>query len=290
VHVYRSEAGGSWVRLTATPLKRGGIPVPQAVVQGDSTMQAFVEAAQTATVGDMQGVIGAMMMVKAVQSNHYARFLGLCHIDGDVTSGVSYRYRVTQVQPGRETTVGETGSVVAGRYEPVAPPEGLAAEAGDTEAAIRWTPEPERFFGVNVYRRSNRDTVTVRANSDMILISAQAGADGKQKYPDVFFTDKNLNNSYRYTYYLRSIDYLGREGLPSAPVTIAPHDMTPPEPPRSVAVAVSGLLVSLTWENPAPSPIWKDNTYIAAEGVTAAMYAPAARCSTAANRPCSLRL
>ncbi|MDR2886643.1 MAG: hypothetical protein LBV26_01365, partial [Bacteroidales bacterium] len=226
VHVYRSEAGGSWVRLTAPPLKRGGIPVPQAAVQGDSTMQAFIEAAQTATVGDMQGVIGAMMMVKAVQSNHYARFLGLCYIDGDVTPGVSYRYRVAQVQPGGETPVGETGSVVAGRYEPVAPPEGLAAEAGDTEAAIRWTPEPERFFGVNVYRRSNRDTVTVRVNSDMILISAQAGADGKQKYPDVFFTDKNLNNSYRYTYYLRSIDYLGREGLPSAPVTIAPHDMT----------------------------------------------------------------
>jgi predicted phage tail protein len=89
----------------------------------------------------------------------------------------------------------------------------------------------------------------------MILISEQEGADGKLKYPDVFFTDKDLNNRYQYTYYLRCIDYLGHEGLPSEPVTVAPGDQTPPEPPQNMKIEVDGLKVNLSWESPdVPSP------------------------------------
>ena len=255
VHVYRSRAGQDWVRLTARPLRRGDMPVPQTLLQNDSVMRAFVEAAQSASNNDLRGIIGAMMMVQAVQNNYYARFLGLCYIDEDVASGVSYRYRVMQVQTGgRETLVGETDNIIAGQYLPVAPPQGLTVIPGDGETELKWIPEPQRFFGVNVYRRSNRDTQPVKANSDMILISENEGEDGAQKYPDVFFTDQNLDNNYQYTYFIRGIDYLGQEGAPSEPVTVAPQDQTPPEPPVNVTVSVDGLNVSLAWENPDPSP------------------------------------
>ena len=253
VHVYRSEAGNDWIRLTTRPLKKGDMPVAQSLIQSDYTLQAFIEATQSATNNDLKGIIGAMLMVKAVQNNHYARFLGLCYIDNDVAEGVSYRYRVMQVQSGGEIIVGETNDITAGHYFPAAPPRGLTITAGDGEAKINWTPEPERFFGVNIYRQSNRETHPVKANHDMILISEHEGVNGKSKYPDVFFTDKSLNNNYQYTYFIRSIDYLGQEGLPSEPVTIAPQDKTPPEPPTKVSISVDGLEVSLFWANSNPS-------------------------------------
>jgi len=254
VYVYRSETGKDWVRLTARPLKKGDVSVPQSFIQSDPTMRTFVDAAKNATNNDLKGIIGAMMMVKAVQNNHYARSLGLCYMDGDVTTGVSYRYKVTQVQAGSETIVGETGEITAGQYTPAAPPQGLTIIPGDGEAEIKWVPESERFFGVNVYRQSSHDASPVKANSDMILISEQEGANGKKKYPNVFFTDKNLNNNYQYTYFIRCIDYLGQEGLPSETVTVAPQDQTPPEPPNNVYISIDGLSVNLKWENYNPSP------------------------------------
>jgi fibronectin type 3 domain-containing protein len=248
VHLYRREQGKDWERITGRPLKKGDMPVPPELLQKDSTLATFVDAARSAAPSELRGFVGAMMMVMAVQNNYFARYMGLCYLDEGVVPGRVYRYRVFAVNSGREIPVGETADITAGDYRPPAPLAGLSVKPGDGEAEIIWQPEPDRCFGANVYRSSNRNPTPVKANRDIVLVSETK--EGTGTYPKVFFVDTVLNNHYQYTYYIRGVDYLGNEGLPSETVTVAPQDRTPPEPPQRVSLTVDGMKVTLAWDHP----------------------------------------
>ncbi len=194
VHIYRQESENIWERMTAKPFRKGDYPVPGHVLQEDSLMSAFIDMVRDARPSDLEGIAGAMVIVKAVENNDFARYLGICYYDENVVSGKRYRYRVMRLNAqGRETLLAESPFVEVGVYTPIAPPVGLDIKSGDSKVDIKWAPEPLRYFAVNIYRSSDRDPVPRKINPEPMMISERTDNTGKEGYPEIFFTDEPLS-------------------------------------------------------------------------------------------------
>ena len=81
------------------------------------------------------------------------------------------------------------------------------------------------------------------------MISKQDRPGGKNTYPDIFFTDINVQNKVRYSYRITCVDFFGRESQPSEKLTVMPGDKTSPLQPYSVNRKVDKYNIRISWRN-----------------------------------------
>jgi fibronectin type 3 domain-containing protein len=92
-------------------------------------------------------------------------------------------------------------------------------------------------FGFNVYRTAGRDTA-IRVNPRLVLRDFD-------KAPH--FDDEDVRAGVTYTYAIRAVDILGREGPPNAPVTIALGDRGIPTTPAEVTARSDSGAAIVVW-------------------------------------------
>ena len=261
-YIYRRQPGETnWKKLNTKPFMMKTIFPAQTDYQADSTLRNYVELFKNLEKGEFKGIAKAMIIIKAMQSQPFARFLGIQYDDNSAVPGKSYQYKITQIAGSREKEIGISMPVAVKMFVPINPPGGIEINALDGKVTINWQPEQYRFFAVNVYRKIKGGMAFKKINKLPMMISERMGPDSSLGYPDVFFTDDSLENNTIYVYHLKAIDFFGRESAPTKEYEVHPKDQTPPPAPWKARAEVDNYTITLTWENRQSEKITGINIY-----------------------------
>ncbi len=138
------------------------------------------------------------------------------------------------------------------RAAPVGPPPDVhIASWSDSTATVAWSSKAtQRLAGFTVYRSLDSTSFT---GSPIANIDRD----------DTTFTDSGLSQTSRYFYVVRSVDSLGREGIPSPPVDVIPN--RPTEPLLLSAERGNGA-VHLSWVSPSEPDVVAHRIYRREDG------------------------
>lgn len=249
VHVYRKNNGGSWEKLTGEAFKKGDYEIPEQAFVQDHNLRDYVSIADKIEQKDFKGMTQAMIMIKASQSTHYARYLGIEYHDKNVKPGRTYQYKVMKITNSGEEKIGITSHLKVQPHQPGPPPDNIQVKAKDEQVNIKWEPNKMRFLGVNIYRKTENQDTYEKISDYPVITSKRKGPDGKLSYPEIFFKDDSLKNGITYSYQVEALDYFGRPLKRSKSFKARPTDQTPPPSPGFLKTEVAKLNVALTWEN-----------------------------------------
>lgn len=250
VDVYKQKMGDlDWIKLTPTPLVKGAYNPTTEEYSRDSTLIDYIDMADKITMSDLSGFVKAYVLIKSVQSNPFAQFIGIQYVDTEVQHGDTYRYKVVAINSDKGELIGHSEFIRVEDFTPQSPPSGIEITPHDKKVFINWLPEDLRFHGVNIYRSSSKDTIPRRINSVPLMISKRELPNGEEKYPEIFFTDDSLENRIKYTYHLTGIDFFGRETMTSDKVTVMPGDKKAPLAPYNLRLKVDKYNINLNWIN-----------------------------------------
>jgi fibronectin type 3 domain-containing protein len=251
VFIYRREEHVPfWTKLNETPIKKGIYQVPLSAYTGDTTLQAYIDMAKDATQADVKEMVKVFFLLKAVYSNEFSRYIGIQYDDNTVTEGKIYRYMIKKIKGNTEIFESVSEPIIVGAFVSGKSPKGVRAEAGNKKVNFWWKPEDKRFHSINVYRSLGADDKPVKVNDQPVVLATRIGPEGKEGYPEIYFTDNTVKNDTTYYYYLTGIDFFGRETEPSEIVLARPINRTPPPAAEYLDCKVNLLNVELAWSLP----------------------------------------
>jgi fibronectin type 3 domain-containing protein len=248
VNIYRTDVStGQRIKLNDRPIRKGDYRIPVSAFANDTTLQQYQEILDAMTPRDIEGIISALLLVKALQSTPFSLYAGIMFEDTKAEINTTYTYEIFRLVNGREVLIERSKPIRVERFQPDNAPADVDVNAGDSRVFIRWKPEALRFWGVNVYRQTEGEDTFVRINSEPIMISLNENERGEEVYPDIFVTDENLRNGIIYTYRIAGIDFFSRETQWSEPISVMPKDNTPPLPVTDVRAEFRNFNIEITW-------------------------------------------
>ena len=171
-----------------------------------------------------------------------AQALGQVFVDSSLAQNETYEYNIIERNRSGKQVRSERIKFFT-RVELPAPPENLSAESGDGKVEIKW-----EYFGDNIqkkqvihfliYRMDEGKKSFQKINQESII---------RMQEPNYSYTDQWLENSKKYTYYVTSVDIIGRQSPPSQEVESIPEDLVPPSPPPMVNTKVLEDGILLVW-------------------------------------------
>ncbi len=261
VNIYRKEVGLSdWNKLNLQPIVKQN-KIASSEIQKDSSLLAFVDIIEQTPKGKLEGFSLLSCIIKSIQSEVFAKYLGVIYHDNSIVPGEKYVYKVARVIGKTDIEFGVSAEIEAGVFKPGNPPEEIVVEPGNHRASIKWKPDEENYFAVNIYRSSNKESNVKRVNDLPIMLSTYTDEDGKEKYPEYFFKDDSLNYDYTYYYELTSIDFFGRESSHSEKIEVIIKDKLPPPPPYNLRRKVDKYNVGISWDIAASDDLFGFNVY-----------------------------
>ncbi len=252
-HVYRREVGSvNWERISTQPVKQ--------VIDFDTTQYAgqnlgfFMEVVKQSTPAELEqmGFLLVNLLVKSFESQPFAEFLGITFQDEKITSGRTYEYRINRLVNGRETILGQSKAIRAGRYEPEPPVADFSVVQEDTLFLVDWSVDPEAFYGVNIYE-SRPDTLNgapYKINERPLVVSEVTDSTGAVGYPSPKYKIDSLEMGKSYGYTLKGLDFFGSETAPAKSVNLTFRDNVPPMPPTDLSGKADSMKVHLKWQVP----------------------------------------
>lgn len=247
VNVFRSPAGrNQWEKLTAKPVKKGDVPLPQEALDRNSALASYRELADKLNADDLATLAGAFITIQSVLSPDFARYLGNWYTDATAVAGQSYEYRVISASG---KVLSTSPAVTMGEQMLEAPPVGIVHLLTDRTFQLGWKAEPSRFLAVNVYRTS-----VAEGRKKLNELPLMSSLDDLQKQ-GFLYADTTLQYGVSYAYEVVGIDLFGRETQPSAAVEVRAEDRIPPVPAGALASQAdpkSGK-IALRWQA-SPSP------------------------------------
>lgn len=251
VNVYRKREGAlDWVKLNERPVIRKQ-NISSAVLAADPDMEAFTNIIQSATPQELQQDMAFLnVLIKSFQSNAFADFMGIYFEDSTVVSGTRYEYKVNRIRNSREILIGISSLIEAESYSPAAPITGIEVFQTEKKLSINWNHEEERFYAVNIYRKSSTETMAIKLNQNPLMITQSPDSLGNLSYAKPMFSeDRNLEEGKSYTYQLTGVGFFENETALSDPVEAKFEDITPPPAPQNLTGKADSMNVYLKWEN-----------------------------------------
>jgi hypothetical protein len=251
VILYRRQQGAlNWVRINEKPILKKTVVDP-AISSADPDMEMFVSIIKSASKKDLQeGMLVFNLLIKSFQSNAFADFMGIYFEDRDVSPERDYEYKVNRIKNGKEFLLGISPVVQTGTYREGAPVQHVEASQTGKKLSINWKHEDDRYYAVNVYRKSSTDQAAIKLNETPLMLSQVPDSSGNLAYPKPMFSeDRNLEENKSYTYQLSGVGFFGNETKLSDPVEVKFVDVTPPPPPRKLLGKADSMKVYLKWEN-----------------------------------------
>lgn len=179
--------------------------------------------------------------VLTLLSQNAAKVLGRMYVDESAKTGEKYIYRIEYLDfNGRAShTVEQTIQLKDIKLKP---PALTAAEPGDRQAKISWKYPPyagnpaDIVVGFRFYRTAGKNDFQ---KIDEAPILRQEGFTAR--------TDTGLVNGAKYTYVIKSVDFLGRESEPSNTIVVTPRDAAAPHVPTGLSVTPQESKIILNW-------------------------------------------
>lgn len=251
VNVYRKTTDAfTWEKINTTPIRKKNNVAPS-ILRADPDMEMFVTIIKSASKQELQEDMTVFnVVIKSIQSDAFADFMGIYYEDKNVQSGKIYEYRINKIKGGKEFLIGVSTPVKTGAYTAGAPIEGLEVFQKGKKLNLNWKHEEDRFYAVNVYRKSSADTAFTKLNANPLMLSMVTDSLGKQDYPKPMFSeDRNLQEKKSYTYQLAGVGFFGNETERSAPFEVLFADVTPPLAPEELTGKADSMKVHLHWKN-----------------------------------------
>ncbi|MGK0365902.1 MAG: hypothetical protein ACI85O_002972, partial [Saprospiraceae bacterium] len=250
--VYRKENNGEFILQNVELIKKmDKIDIP--ADERDDAIDALEDMVESDNFTSKDNMAALILIVKFVESNSIARWLGLFYNDKNVVPGRSYEYKVTEMQKGTEVPVGISPMIISGIHKQISGLKNPSSKMNpkyEKEFRFSWTAEEDRYFGVNTYRKTG-DGIFLQENAHIILPSKIPNKDGIMVFPDFFYNTSDHNYGIEYTYQLRPVDFFGREGKPSKDFKFIVIDKTPVPPPVDVAATqMNSEQILITWAAP----------------------------------------
>ncbi len=243
--IYRKELpAGEWIQITPTPLLKGIYQIPEIEFTKDTLLKEYCTLAAARDTGTKTQMLNILLLLKLIENNHFAGFLGMMYRDTIVQPGKQYTYKAVPAWKD-SALAGYSDTVICGKDNKQRLEEDVWFKPGDSSCFIHWKPDPMKFYGVNIYRRDSAGGEIKKVNRQpVILLQPQ----GKKYNPnDTCYTDKKLNNGKTYFYSLGFMGFFNNELMQTNETAVQPKDFTPPLrplPPQPV-IKHNNVLLSL---------------------------------------------
>ena len=186
------------------------------------------------------------VIIKSIYNNYLASLIGIIHFDKNAEKGNTYQYKLLAASSNLELGISE--KFVCGDYVKPSPPDSIQIERFKKRCEIKWKPEIHRYYGVDIYRKTN-DSNFVKITKTPRAIQKGEDKNGNITFPEVCYVDETINKDFNYTYKFVAIDYFGKESVESDEIFVAKKDFDPPEKPFNLIPTKhdSKMTVDLKW-------------------------------------------
>ncbi len=259
--VYRQEDGGSWQKLNSDRINvTRTIP---SVANVTKTQRDFHDFVINSSYEEFQSnPVRAFVLIEAIYNPVFSGILGIAFHDKTAVTGKKYRYKVEGFLGTQKIQVGQSDEITCGAYQPIAAPEDIVFNRTKSSVEINWKPDLYRYYGVNIYRKDG-DGEFVKITKPPRAIQKGKNKNGSETFPEVFYTDNNIELEESYVYKLEAIDYFGQPSAMSAEFSIPAIDFIPPAAPFNFKPESHAALltVDLRWDAIEESDLAGFNVY-----------------------------
>jgi len=246
-NIYRKESNSSnWEKLNTKPIEYKSYKIPDEFLKQDKELKNYLELA--ASPSNIKDLALLAVLIKSFKSDEFSKYLGIRYDDIFFEPGKEYEYKIATLTNSIETELGISRKLIATGYAPIASPKDIETKTGNKKIAFKWAPEPDSYFGVNIYRKTT-DTGQFRLiTNDAILLSKTKNKKGEDNYGEEFYVDGKLKTHTKYSYRLEAIDFFGSPSALSNPIMIVLKDLDPPKSPDSIYNTLDGKKVTIKWK------------------------------------------
>jgi len=246
--VFRQENGeATWMKMTSIPLNVKE-KVPTYLAARDPETETLLKYVNEMKYDEFQeNLIRVFVAIKAVESGDFAEALGVIYFDETAVKGKEYRYKVVGYSATTTETIHISRQITSGEFKPTNAPKDITTERKRVEIDLNWLVENDRYYGVNIYRKSSNETEYKKITKQIITVHKAENRKGELTYPKVYYVDHDVDKELTYSYKFMAIDYFGKEGTMSKEITLGVIDFDPPLPAVDVKVDARLLGVEVKW-------------------------------------------
>ncbi len=249
--IYRKKENSSdWKLLTEQPITMetdlnflDDYPGPRGIIE---------TVKETPLTEDERGIFEFVILNEIIRVDSVAQYLGLFYKDTTAEEGETYEYKVTTRKRNKEVLIGISEPLKVEPFKSFQTVEDIIYEVDenvDSLVNIRWKPDSDRYFGVNIWRTDVATNERVLLTSSPILPSFKGDSpNGIDVYNDWFYTDKTARIGKKYLYELVPVNYFYQSGTASDPHEIILVDHSPAPLPFGFEVdAIDRKKIIIHW-------------------------------------------
>lgn len=263
-NVYRKSSNSdSWQKINKEPVLLKQTPGNNGTSFDKDTRNLY-EATRDMDYQEFQSnFIRAFVVIKAIYNNEMAESVGMYFIDKNVSKTETYSYKVMSITNGVETEVGISAAIKCEAYTKTEPPLDIVVDRQRLRIDFVWKPELLRYYGVEVYRKSNLDADFVKISKVPRAVQKVQNRAGETVFPKVFYSDLKFDKKLSYEYKFVAIDYFGKPSEESPVITAFVKDFDPPVPVTSLKIFpyAKELNVQLSWAASISEDVYGYNVY-----------------------------
>lgn len=244
------QTDNSWIRLHQTPIKYAQYRPANSVLQADSILAEMIAFLPKSTPVKIEGVVLLNILVKSFQSTEFSKYLGIYFKDTTVSTNQLYTYRI--VDSGTNEVIAISENISTSRPSSLLPPKEVHMNQKGKNVAIGWQAEPNRYYAVNVYRKSPVQTEYQLANEFPIM----ASLDSNDQSNEYFFSERLDGIRGTIYYKLVALSFFGDTSSTSAAYSIQVNTKNPPLPVGYFEQdTIIDSDITFKWNNPNDSTI-----------------------------------
>ncbi len=246
-NVYRREiTSNNWEKLNSTPVAFKSYKPDANDIKKDKELKNYLDlAADPKNVKDLALLA---VLIKSFKSEAFSRYLGIWFDDVSAEKNKSYEYKVVSLRNAQETDLASSEKLFIGNYTSIAAPKNIKFKPGNKKVAFVWEPEPNSYFGVNIYRKTGDTGHYQKITKDPIILSKTKNKQSVETYGEEFFVDSKLKAHLKYQYVFEAVDFFGDPSVKSDPVVVVLRDQDAPKAPDSLHSKVDGKKVQIKWK------------------------------------------
>ncbi len=245
IMLYRSVNNGSWEKIGPSQFSLGQVKPTSSELKADPELKELAELLKSSK--KLEGLGLLMLTLKSFNSTPFCKYIGNYFEDNQVTEGNRYRYRIIHAGQSVSDPLAESEEVVIGVETWNKPIDSIQFKTRKRAVDFRWKPEPDRYYGVQVFRSESLDSIGRLITKDPILLSTVLDPNGKVVYPEYFLSEEKLTEKKTYYYTFVGIGFFGEKLNASEKIRVRIKDETLPEPPTAIKKVLYGKSIQLNW-------------------------------------------
>ncbi|MFK5882670.1 MAG: hypothetical protein QM482_10730 [Sulfurospirillum sp.] len=191
-------------------------------------------------VAKAEQVAGGFRVLKLLEDNNFAKNLGQFFIDTGVKKSKKYIYRVVLFKNDKKISEASVNANTANKKY-LSGIFWMQAKGYEWGVGIKWDSGKESGF-YNIYRKLQGEKKFKRLNSTPVYVTPSFAKKSKS-----FYRDKSLKKNQSASYYVKKVDFFGKEGKPSYSIKAKRLVSQKPKIVQHIFIKNSDKVITLRW-------------------------------------------